>query len=724
MKRLLPFISLAALAVLVYAGSLDGPFVFDDWHVVEDNPAVHGLAHVPRFFTDLTAFSLLPGNRDYRPLFLSAMAFCWWLGGGSTVPFHALSIALHAAVTLLAFIAFRRTFALAGRLRGDPTGLDPRSGAFAAAALFAVHPLASQAVLYVSAQSELWAACFSLLSFVAFLSADTGSRRGWAVVSWAAYVMALLGKPSAVSLPLMLVAADLLLFERPARGGRALRLVKHLPYLAIGAIYVALRLTLLPGPVAGARPRWEHVLTQTEALVTHYLARAVWPGRLSVDREWPVAGSLLDPSLLSALVVLAAIGLLLVRFRRQRAIVFWSLWFPGCMLLTSYGVVLIQVVNEHRVYLSLVGFCAVAGRLLALLPARLAVWTGAARRRARLLTASGALVVLVAASIATHARTRVWASELTLWGDAARKDGTWRAHMNYGLALESAGRRDEALAELERAVELGPYAFSHINLGLAYLRRERPARGLAHLEQAVRLWPDAAEPHFYMAYGLELAGRPAEAERALERALEHRPGYVDAWRRLAELRARQGRAEEAREAYRRVLEIEPSRQWAVEGLAALDRAPRGGDPYGLAELGAGRFDDAVAILERSRVERPGDPDVLFNLGFGLQRLGRRAAAIEAYEALIALAPDHRQGHFNLAYAYLDGQTPADWRRSVELFERTLAIDPSYHEVSFHLATAWRKLGDVSRAEEADRRYLEHGAHADLVARARARLAGR
>ena len=65
----------------------------------------------------------------------------------------------------------------------------------------------------------------------------------------------------------------------------------------------------------------------------------------------------------------------------------------------------------------------------------------------------------------------MWSSTLTLWEDAALHGGTWRAHMNYALALESAGRPVEALAEFEQAVELGPYAFAYLNLGLAQPQR-------------------------------------------------------------------------------------------------------------------------------------------------------------------------------------------------------------------------------------------------------------
>ena len=88
-------IILAGLVWAVYANSLTGPFAFDDWHVIPQNPSVHVLTNVPSFFVDVTQFSVLPENQDYRPVFLASMAFAWWLGEGSTLPFHLISVALH-----------------------------------------------------------------------------------------------------------------------------------------------------------------------------------------------------------------------------------------------------------------------------------------------------------------------------------------------------------------------------------------------------------------------------------------------------------------------------------------------------------------------------------------------------------------------------------------------------------------------------------------------------
>ena len=707
---------------LVYWNSLRSPFQFDDWHVIPQNPSVRGPADIPSFFMDISTFSVLPDNRDYRPVFLTSMALAWWAGNGSTLPFHLVSVFLHTCTVILAFSVYRRTF-----FKEEPPDSARYTdwAAWIGAALFALHPLASEPVNYISSQSVLLCALFYLLSFRLFLEENTeaavpGRRLAWLlrVGSYGAYALALLSKPIAITLPLNLLAWELLL-ARPAQQTSFLqRSRKHLPYLAISAGFILLRNLFVPGPFGGgpARPAWEHYLTQTRAMAEYYLGHALVPLGLSVDREYPTSVSLTDTRVLLALLVLGGLAWLLYRFRAHRAIVFWALWFPICLLVTTYGVILYQVVSEHRVYLSLVGFGGVVALVLAHL--RRVVEQQAFFGRPAVVRSVAVVPMLLLISwygYVTHHRNAVWSSELTLWKSAVAQGGGWRAHMNYALALEGDGQADEALDAFRKAVELGPYAFAHMNLGLAYLRRAETEQGLEHLRTAANLWPDLPEARRYLAYGLRRIGRLDEAEAELRHAISLRPNYVEAYAELATLYEQRLQHDAAAEAYRRLLEIDPGGPWAENRLEHLD----GG--YAWQEIRQQRYREAVEILERTYRARPADPDVLFNLGFSYQMLGDRENTARAYEDLLSVSPDHRQGNFNLAYLYVHGDSEEDWIRCVTLFERVLEVDPNYDEALFHLATAHRQLGDVSRADKYDRQYIERGDVKDLIERSRKRL---
>ncbi|MHC5114391.1 MAG: tetratricopeptide repeat protein [Planctomycetota bacterium] len=713
-------IGLVALVVAVYANSVRAPFQFDDWHVISDNPAIRDLGAIPSYFADIDRFSILPGNRDYRPVFLTAMAVAWWLGDGSSAPFHVISIALHAANVLLLLAIFRRVLA-----DGDPRRRRAATWAAAlGAALFAAHPLATESIVYVSSQSVALAAFFYLLSFWLFLVAhDRGRVTGRArwicrAGSWLAYFTALLSKSIAISLPLNLLLWDALLGPRAEETegqplGRRIAafargLPKHLPYWGLSLAFIGVRAGAFAGAKFGGdehiRPALTHYLTQTKAIVLLYLKMAIAPVGLNVDRDYPLVVSPVEGPMVLAFVVILLAVYLLVRWRRRRALVFWSLWFPVGLLLTSYGVILRQVVNEHRVYLSLAGFCGVVSVLL--------YWLREARGGARTATVF-MLAVIAVFSVLTNERNRVWASTLSLWRDAAQGDGTWRAHMNYGQSLRTAGHLEEAIVELERAVEMGPYAYAHLNLGLAYIDAGRTDEGVGHLETATRLFP-TPEVLLYHGRGLQQVGRLDEAERQMRAALEQQPDSLKGHDFIARLLHEAGRSDQALEHLRRLAQLDPDRADVPGRIRRAERA------LGLEALGDGRYVKAITLLDAELDRAPTDTELLFALGFAQQQTGARTAAITTYERLRVVDPRNRQGTFNLAYALLEGNDRAQWRRAAALFGEVLEIDPTYVESIFHRASAYWKLGDAEQGRAYDRDYLDVGDHPDLRRRARER----
>jgi len=256
--------------------------------------------------------------------------------------------------------------------------------------------------------------------------------------------------------------------------------------------------------------------------------------------------------------------------------------------------------------------------------------------------------------------------------------------MNYGLALEAKGRRDEALEQFQEAVNLGSYAFAHLNLGLAYVKRGQQDKGIAHLRTAVRLWPTLPEAHLFLGYGLKRGENFVEAEREYRKAIELRPNYLKAYRYLADLYEAQGRMDEA-----------------VATLATM-RA----------------FDPANTSVEK-RIQWL--TNRLFAEAFAYQKKGQRQEAIDRYQQLLRIEPLHRQGTFNLAYAYLGGTTKGDWLRSTHLFQKVLEIDPTYTEALFRLASAYWKLEIEEEGIRYDRLYLKRGNHNQLRATSQKRL---
>ncbi len=425
--------------------------------------------------------------------------------------------------------------------------------AFLAAALFATHPLATQAVTYIVQRLASLAALFSLLAVVLFLVWRLGRERRevapgatadgvlparrsprWRYVPLYAGVLlsatlAMMTKESAFTLPLLIALVDVLLFPpRPWRDRlfllpiAATAMVIPLTFLS----YVPLRADSLAGAARVQTPiaRLDYLFTQAP-VVLEYLRLLVWPAGQNLDHDIPLARGLLEPRVfLSALVLLAlcALALALLGFTRWpvdaervpalgteqprsspghaldpafRLVSLGVVWFFVALTVESSLIPIVDVMYEHRAYLPSVGILVAAAAGAGLAYHRLS-----SRDPFRFLVASGVVLALVL-GVATFSRNRVWKGELTLWADAAAKSpGKVRPHANLGTALATAGRLNEALPEFQRAIELDPsFTYARAQLAAALLALGRPTEAEPQLREALRQPPKDPEVLFNLA---------------------------------------------------------------------------------------------------------------------------------------------------------------------------------------------------------------------------------
>jgi len=174
------FLIVAVLASGCYLNALGGPFILDDYGDIVNNPIIQGKGHLPEIFT--TPFiSASKGRGLYRPI----TVLTYWIGprlfGPNPFGFHLENLLWHTATALLLLVLLR--------------GLWPAEPlmAFGAAALFAVHPVHTEAVSYISGRSDVLAAFWGLLAFWAHRRADReGSPASlWRAAALAAWLVAL-----------------------------------------------------------------------------------------------------------------------------------------------------------------------------------------------------------------------------------------------------------------------------------------------------------------------------------------------------------------------------------------------------------------------------------------------------------------------------------------------------------------------------------------------------
>ena len=587
------------LAVAAYGRVLHGDFLFDDVRVVQRNPALQDLGGVLRGFWG----SLLHGG---RPTTEVTFVLSHAMGGPVPWAFHSVSLLLHLAVVVLIFLFTREVLRLAGR--------GPASGvAVAVAGIFALHPMQSQAVSYVTQRSEVLASGLYLATMLLLLEAGRrgpGLRGGLlGLAALTAFTLGLGAKTIVVTAPvayLLLVALVPPPASRSAPAPWTWRFALITPIVLLDLVVARGVLGGIEGradagfAVPGASPG-SYFLTQWRAVAT-YVRLLAWPAGQNADWSFPMSRSLGEPAvLLSGALLAGMLGVaaaLWWRCRRRddpegaagRAAAFGVSWFFLVLAPTSSFVPIADKLVEHRVYLASWGLflAAVLGgeRLLARVqPRRRALWGT---------LAVGATWIVLA--VALHERNAVWESDLALWSDVVtRSPFKARARLGLGTAKIRRGDLEGAAAEF--------------------------AAGLS------RVAPDAPGLQISLLHNLGGAlirlGRAPEAVAPLRRVLEMEPGNSLAPQSLAVALWSTGDLDGAESVARSILARAPENAIALRVMGQV-RLARGDD--------AG----AIPLLEQAIRADPADAPLLFNLGGAYAGLGRTAEACASWRAVLRL----------------------------------------------------------------------------------------
>lgn len=594
---------LAALA-LVWSNSFAVPFLFDDVTSLGGNESIRQLwPLVPGPLAPPVGGDTVSG----RPLLNLSFALNYALSGHAVWSYHAVNLALHAAAALLLFGLVRRALRSTS-LRGD-FGADADWLALAIAALWALHPLQTESVTYLSQRAESLAGLLAFGTLYAF-------ARGWFAASFLACLAGMAAKETTVVVP---VLAALYARAFLAASWRETWQRFRVPLLALASTWLLLGALLATfgnrGGTAGlgTASSLDYALAQPAAIL-RYVRLALWPHPLVFDygQRPPEFDARALAALLALLALLAATLWALVRRP--------ALGFAGAafflLLAPSSSVVPVasQFMAEHRLYTA-----------LALIVALLVV---AAYRWQPRATLSASVVLALAAGLATHARNRVYHSDLALWSDVvAKAPRNARAWVNHGLALEAAGRSADALDSFANAVALEPvFPFGHNNYGQALLRAGRVSDALHEFELAIAQHPGLAAAHFNRGNALLALGRIDDAITSFEAALRLQPQLTDARLNLGSALHRARRYAEAEAINRALLADHPDSVAAHCNLASTLFATR-------------RQAEALEHLAHATTLAPENLTARVNYGTALAIVGRPAEAVAQFRAAVELRRD-------------------------------------------------------------------------------------
>jgi len=645
---ILSLVAIALLGVGLYANSLDGAFVWDDQHLITDNPLVK----------KGDAFKLFQGNilagygkksHAYRPLQMLTYLVDYRLWKLETRGYHVTSLLWHVLAALC-------VFGLAYRLSSD------RLLALFAGLLFVSHPVHTEAVSYISGRSDPMAAVFLLASFLAYIDRDLKRALPMTVAAAAAYAAALLCREASLALPVLLLAYHLT-FREKIDENRFLSLIVLTGLYVLGRAVAVQDLLSDPGNLMTFKQR----LFGFFAALSQYAGLLVWPAHLHMEYGLPRL-PLTDLRVVSGIVLLAAVVFVAWSAGRRNKVASFSLqWFLIALLPVSNLFPVNAYMAEHWLYLPSIGFFLLVAQGLrslwarrALQPAALAVFLGA----------------MAASSLLTRAQNLTWVQPQAFYERTLRyAPDSIRAAVNLANIYQEKGRTQEAEELYKKVLAASPDdAMALSNLANIYRERGRPQEAEALYEEAME-----AEPGYELSYNnqgniYEDSGQHEEAILMYKKAIEVNPQYAGSYYNLGNVYQNMGQFEEAITWYEKAIEFNPDFPDTYNNL-------------GNAYKRLGDVEKAIATYEKAIALKPDFLEAHNNLGTAYLRLGKHEEAIESLKKAIALDPDYAVAYVNLAVVSYDA---GDFEAAVRYADEAQRLGGEAHPEFLKLLEPYRK----------------------------------
>jgi tetratricopeptide (TPR) repeat protein len=619
------------VALTVYAPALRGSFIWDDDKYVANNHGLENADGLANIWTGhLKYIFASPAERAemrvFTPQYYPMTHTSYWLeyqfsdakpGEINTTVFHVDNVILHVIGAILFWLVLREL-------------LVP--GAWVAAAIWALHPVQTESVAWISERKNVLAGVFFFGAMLAYVKWSLKSDdRPEAAKDWtlpltavALFTLAVLSKTVACSLP-----AVLLLIVWWKRGTIPKRdLLVTLPMFAIGIALGLVTAWTERNFVHAEGPEYALSFVQRMLIagnaVWFYVIKLLLPVRLTfIYPRWDINPA--RPELwLGPIALVAVLGLLFaLRTKLGRGPLVAALIFVGVMLpalgFVNFYPMRYSFVADHFQYLASASLITLLVAMGAALIRRL---TAGAPREAPFALAG---VLLIALAILTARQASVYASSIDLWRDTAGKNpDSWMAHNNYGTALlnvagdlpperadDRPGMLDQSMKEFARAVEIKP---DH--------------------ERAWNNWGQA----------LLLRGKPEDAMPKLSRALELNPNNVEALMGLGRAQFVLKQTDAALATYARALEAARAQRATTpkERAAAIYHA------LGLIAQAKGDLPLAIQHLAKATSIVPEMAEYRYDLAGALAQGGKLPSAAEEYARAIRLQPDFIDARIGLA----------------------------------------------------------------------------
>ncbi len=568
---------LVVATLVLYYPAIHHPFVNydDDGYVTENHHVQSGLTW------DTVAWAFTSYDQaNWHPVTWLSHALDWQLFQLDPAGHHGTNVLLHALNVAVLFWILLQATGSAGR-------------SFMVAALFALHPINVESVVWVAERKNLLSMLFFLLALGAYRWYAREPRPGrYAVVAFF-FALGLMAKPQVITLPFVLLLWDYWPLRRmfadggPVATGTEIAfpprsflnlLLEKLPLVALSAISAVV--TMNAQRVGGGiNPELSLAARLANAVVCYarYVGKAVWPTRLAPMYPHP-GNSLAKWEVLSALLFLLVVTALVIAARRHRYLPVGWLWFLGT-LIPMIGLVQVgrQAMADRYAYLPFIGLfimicwgvadCVVASSRW--LESRRGLTTvGAETDNSRqpisaILLATVCAGVLVALVLVAHRQIDYWGDNVTLWSHTLQvTNRNYEAEEDLGEALLEKGEQADALIHFYQATEIDPRrTLPHMHIAVYDQEHGKLQEAIEQYRKAISVSQNSstnARAFSNMGHAYLQLGNMAQASENLQEAVRLDPHKMEIWIDLGLAKQKSGDLAGAIQAYSEGVKVKPT----------------------------------------------------------------------------------------------------------------------------------------------------------------------
>lgn len=550
----------AFITFVVYLPVLQNGFV--NW---DDDVYVYGNNNIRSInFSFLKWMFSAEANPTWHPLTLLSLATDYSTWGLNPFGYHLTNLILHAFNTFFVFILTVRLIENNKTSERENRHCKKTvTAGFVTSILFGIHPLHVESVAWISERKDVLCAFFFLLTLIAYfkyISADLQIKKfGYYIGCFIFFILALMSKPMAVSLPIVLLLLDIYPLNRLRETGLKILLLEKLPFVLLSGLtaLMAAWSQNLGGTLATfeTHPIKVRLLVAVRSYII-YLVKMVFPFNLAPYYPYPdpLRISLLNSQYLGPLILLFLIISFCVYQIKCKKIFFAAVWFY--YLLTLLPVIGFVQVAEHAAadrytYLPSIGPFLLSGLGIGYL------LEGSAGKQRTLIMALIALLLGIL-SIETINQIAIWKDSISLWSHEIKIfPNELRAYNNRGLAYSDRGFYEKAVEDLNRAIKIYPHQKTYNNRAIVNYRLGHYEEAISDFTKAIEFEPKRASAYYNRGNVYCRQGNYKLALRDYSIAIELNPKYARAYYERGKAHKILGNSNEAINDYNAAVMLDP-----------------------------------------------------------------------------------------------------------------------------------------------------------------------